>query len=55
VPEAFLHDLGMHALAQERRRAGVPRIVKAALEAGLLEDLAAGTAEVGWLPLRVWP
>jgi len=34
---------------------GVLRIVKAALEADLLEDAAAGTAKVGWSSLRVWP
>jgi len=50
VPEALLHDLGMHALTQEHRGMSVPQVVEAAGEAGLLEDPAAGTREVGRPP-----
>jgi hypothetical protein len=55
MPETSLHDLGVHALPQQHGGMGVPQVVEAALEAGRLEDPAAGTAKVGWPPLRVWP
>jgi len=50
VPEALLDHLGMNTLAQQHGRVRVPQIVEAAGEAGLLEDPAAGTREVGRPP-----
>ena len=38
MPEALLHDLGMHALTQEHRGVGVPQVVDPAGDAGRLED-----------------
>ena len=38
VPKALLHDPAVHALTQEHRRPGAPRVVRPTLKAGPLED-----------------
>ena len=49
MPEEFLHELGMHALLEEKRGARVPEVVEAGLlwEPGALEETAVRAADQG--------